>query len=397
MADLNSILYGQAGQNAFPGVPQVPPGTLTQASAPPEVPPAQLSPEALQGQVQQPQPAEAGGSPGMLDGFSSLVEKVRSDPALSQAAMMAGIRLAQGARPGQSPLSLLGDTVQMGMTAYNMLEGNKRTQGMADQAFQADLAGKQADTEGKVLTNQENRRTSDARTSMILEKAAILARAGQLDKAEQIVRLAKADFFAAKAQDVNSSDLERIWMSELQKAGLESDSLIGLRRAETARALEQVGEIGASADLTRAKMSDPARFHGPQPKIGAVETMDAVRKSVQLAEPKLTPGEVEKRTLELIYGARQKTDEERVREYVLQQAPANAKQAEELTAAAWAVVRGGKAKGGGAAPGSPGNPTATPVLPPLTKQRAAEIALKNKKPLQEVIDYYKQQGYPVEE
>jgi len=231
---------------------------------------------------------------------------------------------------------------------------------------------------------------------MILEKAAILARAGQLDKAEQIVRLAKADFFAAKAQDVNSSDLERSWMSELQKAGLESDSLIGLRRAETARALEQVGEIGASAELTRAKMSDPARFQGPQPKIGAVETMDAVRKSVQLAEPKLTPGEVEKRTLELIYGARQKTDEERVREYVLQQAPANAKQAEELTAAAWAIVRGGKAGGaGGAVPGSPGKPTQ--VLPPLTRQRAAEIALKNKKPLQEVIDYYKQQGYPVEE
>lgn len=395
-ADLNSILFGQQGQNTAPGVPQVPPGVLQQSAVPPVAPPAQLPPGALEGQIQQPQAASAeSSSPGVLDGFTSLVDKVRSDPALAQAAMMAGIRLAQGARPGQSTLGLLGDTAQMGMTAYQMLEGNKRTQEMADQAFQNEQAGKQAQTEGQVLQNQETKVGMPARISNLLENAAQLKRAGEIDKALQVVRVAKGEFLSSLSNSRDSNILTQSWINELTSKGLNDASLFKLRDVQVDESVARTENFEAQAAQTRAQTTEPEKYAKATAPTAEAERIRILRESVSITHPELSPKQREQKVQDMLFRARGHDVETERRKYIASLAPRNDKELQEYEALAAKIFPSDGMSADTS--GAPGAAKATSGLPPLTKQRAAEIALKNKKPLKEVIEYYKSQGYPVEE
>lgn len=302
MADLNSILYGQPGTNAFPGVPQVPQGVLQQSSVPPEAPPPQLPAGALQGQIQQPAPQapqSPAESPGMLDGFSSLVDRVRSDPAMAQAAMMAGIRLAQGARPGQSVLGLLGDTAQMGMTAYQMLEGNKRTQGMQDTEFKNKQEAQQATTQGQQLQNAEAQATLPAMIKAKIAKAGMLERAGKVDEAESVVAQLRADYRKTVATNPGSAQFERAWSQEIDNQGLTDSLKQQLLQAQTANAYASAGASGASAEnssahagLARAQTENPERFRN-QPQSAVNAQWQELRDSYKLTNPEATPQQIE--------------------------------------------------------------------------------------------------------
>ena len=95
MADFNEILYGSPGGMATPVA--VPEGVLPPQAAVPQAAPPVMAPQAAQPQAAPPQAPPEQESMGLF-------ERLRSDPVLSQAALMAGIRLAQGPRPGQTQL-----------------------------------------------------------------------------------------------------------------------------------------------------------------------------------------------------------------------------------------------------------------------------------------------------
>lgn len=81
--------------------------------------------------------------------FFPLIEKVRSYPALSQAALMAGVRLAQVLVRGRLSLNSSATRCKwVADPAYQMMKGNERAQEMQDQKFAADQAREGAVTEG---------------------------------------------------------------------------------------------------------------------------------------------------------------------------------------------------------------------------------------------------------
>lgn len=262
MANLGALLFGQ-GLNSFqPGIQ-----LSSDASGAPPVPQelaAGLAPQAAPQMMPQvaPQAVSQAASPTQEDGgFLSLIEKVRSDPALSQAALMAGVRLAQGARPGQTALGLLGDTVLMGTTAYQMMKGNERAQGMQDQKFAADQTREAAVTEGIQLGNREKLGTLPANIKAAILRAEALARKGEIEKASQVFDVAEASLRSAYAgTDQGSLDMlagirQQILnpVQKNQRESAESASRIGLQGA-------QAESAQATTDLTRKRIEDPEKY-----------------------------------------------------------------------------------------------------------------------------------------
>lgn len=270
MDNLSALLYGQ-GLNSFqPGIQLSP-----DASGAPPVPQelaAGMAPQAAPQPM--PQAAPQAAPPQEDGGFLSLIEKVRSDPALSQAALMAGVRLAQGARPGQTVLGLLGDTVQMGTTAYQMMKGNERAQEMQDQKFAADQAREGAVTEGIQLGNKEKLGTLPANIRAAVLRAEALARKGEVEKASQVFDVAEASLRSAYAgTDQGSLDMlagirQQILnpVQKNQRESAESDSRIGLQSA-------QAESAQATTDLTRKRIEDPVKYGvSTGPQVGEKQT-----------------------------------------------------------------------------------------------------------------------------
>lgn len=302
MADLNEILYGRTGNNPQIGAPQVPPGMLQQTATVPATPPAQFTPAVpfQQGGGYPPVAPQTQAPPEDPNAFSSLVQKVQSDPALSQAAMMMGIRLAQGARPGQNTLGLLGDTAMMGVSAYQMLEGNKRAQGMEDVAFRNTQDSKVAAAEGQVLQNTEAKATLPAMVKAKIAKAGMLERAGKVDEAESVVAEARAQFRKHLATSTNSSVLQQSWMDEIKNAGLKDLAELQLRQAQTEVAYASAGSSGASAEaaralaaLRRAQTDTPERFR-TTPTSAASAKLQELRDSYAITHPDLSEAQREK-------------------------------------------------------------------------------------------------------
>ncbi len=262
MDNLSALLFGQ-GLNSFqPGIQLSP-----DASGAPPVPQelaagmaTQAAPQPMP-QAAPPQAAPQAAPPQEDGGFLSLIEKVRSDPALSQAALMAGVRLAQGARPGQTVLGLLGDTVQMGTTAYQMMKGNERAQEMQDQKFAADQAREGAVTEGIQLGNKEKLGTLPANIRAAVLRAEALARKGEIEKASQVFDVAEASLRSAYAgTDQGVSDMlagirQQIFgpVTKENRAAAESTSQIGLRTA-------QVDHIGSQMATEKDKRENPGKY-----------------------------------------------------------------------------------------------------------------------------------------
>lgn len=287
MADLNEILYGQTG-NPQIGVPQVPPGVLQQAPVAPIAPPAQVMPG---GNFQQaaPLPSPPPQVPQSADnsgGFSSLVEKVQSDPALSQAAMMAGIRLAQGARPGQSVLGLVGDATQMGMTAFQMMQGNKRDQPIETRAAEAKVQGQE-------LSNLEQAQAMPLRMKSLLEKTKALERAGKVDEVEALIKLMKAEFQKAVIMG-NGDQIEKVWYQELMDPSVSNSLRQELLGAQILHQQKAADAQGALADQRRAETANPEKYRTVGQPTAEAEKWRLRRESVQLRYPDASPPEVER-------------------------------------------------------------------------------------------------------
>ena len=223
MADFNEILYGAPGGMATPvAVPEgvLPPQAAQPQAAPPQAPPEQES--------------------------LGLFERLRSDPVLSQAALMAGIRLAQGPRPGQTALGLVGDAMMVGKTAHDMLQGNIVQDQRTGETHQANMARSAAQTEGQQLQNDETKQVMPSRVKALRLKAEALERAGDIEKASQVYEQAKAEFKSFLAKTDNTGMVERAAMDEILMPSLE-------KRAKINYMNQQAGASAASADASSAR------------------------------------------------------------------------------------------------------------------------------------------------
>lgn len=237
MADFNEILYGVPGGMATPVA--VPEGVLPpQAAAPQEAAPI-MAPQAAQPQAAPPQAPPQQESLGLF-------ERLRSDPLLSQAALMAGIRLAQGPRPGQTALGLVGDAMMVGKTAHDMLQGNVVQEQRAGETHQANMARSAAQTEGQQLQNDETRQVMPSRVKALRLKAEALERAGDVEKASQVYEQAKAEFKSFLAKTDTTGMVERAAMDEILMPSLE-------KRAKINYMNQQAGASAASADAASAR------------------------------------------------------------------------------------------------------------------------------------------------
>ncbi len=263
--DLNSILYGgQANpQMSVPGVPAVPPGILAglQPQAPQMsmmVPQGMPAPEGVESQQALPQSLPQAVAPEASS--QSIFDKIRSDPKMAQAALMAGIRLAQGAKPGQTALGLVGDAMMMGLTAHDMLTYNETQQGMQQEKHQAEMARSAAATEGQQLQNEESRAAMPSRLQALKLKAESLLRAGEVEKAKQVYDVAKASFQSAMAQSNASDQLQQAWMQELLIPALEGEAKIGLMKAQAGAATQAGSASAAHANLYNQQATNPEKF-----------------------------------------------------------------------------------------------------------------------------------------
>jgi hypothetical protein len=271
MDNLGAILYGQ-GQNSFrPGIQIGPDASGAPAMAP------ELAPQAAPQQAPQqsmPQAAPQAAAPQEDGGFMALIDKVRSDPALSQAALMAGVRLAQGARPGQTVLGLLGDTVQMGTTAYQMLKGNERAQGMQDEKFAQDRVREGAVTEGIQLGNQERKGSLQANIQSAVYRAEALARKGKLEEAGFLLEKIKTELAGQYASTPGGQEMlmESIKATIKEPAlkqyleGIRTESQVAMQGAQTESAQ-------ASTELTRKRTENPEKYGlTAKPQVGEKQT-----------------------------------------------------------------------------------------------------------------------------
>lgn len=89
-------------------------------------PQEQLLPPAADAQLAAavPQVLQEEGATGPSSSGMGFFDKLRTDPNLSQAMMMVGLRMMQGQKPGQDAAGMLGDAMMAGAVAHNMLSYN---------------------------------------------------------------------------------------------------------------------------------------------------------------------------------------------------------------------------------------------------------------------------------
>lgn len=254
MADFNEILYGAPGGASVPMA--VPEGVLPPQAAAPQAAAPEMAPQpqqAVQPQTPPPQPAP--------QESLGLFERLRSDPVLSQAALMAGIRLAQGPRPGQTPLGLVADAMLVGKTAHDMLQGNVVQDQRTAETHQANMARSAAQTEGQQLQNEETKLTMPSKVSTLKLKAEALERAGQVEKALQVYEQAKAEFKSFIAKTDRTGIVERAAMQEILIPSLESASKMALQEAQAASAYGSANNSNAHAALANEQRTNPEKFN----------------------------------------------------------------------------------------------------------------------------------------
>ena len=167
---------------------ELPPGMPPEAMATPVpmVPPPQAMPLPAQGQAQAPDPMaaalpqvmqEEGAQANSPDGMG-FFDKLRTDPKMSQAMMMVGLRMMQGQKPGQDAMGMVGDAMMAGATAHNMLKFNESQKAQRDQEF--GLKKEQAQV------SMDNTRASTAQTQQNTDFKAQL-QPDELAKAKELV------------------------------------------------------------------------------------------------------------------------------------------------------------------------------------------------------------------
>jgi hypothetical protein len=225
-------------------------------------------------------------------------QKMQSDPALTQAMLMAGVRMMQGPRRGQDTVGMIGDAMAVGAATYG---GQKQ----ADQAFalkQQEEQRRNAESQSTIAQNEESVATSRQKR----EQDATMFPETQKQVAAEIRR--------ARLQGDNAQAdlLIKQWKSDPQRMA-EDRALDNARtRAQTGQANAAAAASAASADnskanaeLTRAKTTDPGKY---QTNYGgtaqAVQNRADIASRIKLANPGISEVELNQRVLEFEKSAR---------------------------------------------------------------------------------------------
>jgi hypothetical protein len=378
------------------GVGELPPGMPPAAVATPVpmMPPPQAMPlpqaqapdpmAAALPQVMQEEGAQANSPDGM--GF---FDKLRTDPKMSQAMMMVGLRMMQGQKPGQDAMGMVGDAMMAGAVSHNMLKYNEGEQQRKEAEF-----GLKKEEAG---VRMDSTRASTVRTQQDTDFKAQL----------QPEELAKAKELVLKYKNENRLD-----ELKLVKEKLVSDPeyvrkmLAADLDVKRGNAAQSYAGAGASNALTADREQDTKlQATLADPKASAEDKAlaeKALRKGQTYGGGKL--GDLDARAAALLKGGLVKTEQEayakayedsgdkkgqdfeRLKALAQSADPATAKWAEEQ------MLAGARGKEGKPA-GATGTPTAAKVI---TEAQIASNMTKYGKTREETLAAAKAQGYTLQ-
>lgn len=277
------------------------------------------------------------------------MEKLRTDPALTQAMLLMGARLAQGRKPGQDDIGMLGDAAVLGMTAHNMIQHNVRQQGIQDQ----ELAMKQGESTARIGQMEAN--TAEARQNT--EQKAELFPDTKAKLAQEVKNLrtqGRIQEAQALIQEFNSDPgrLADKWKLDQSAA-----------KAGIARDYSTAGLNADHAKLYREQAEHPEKFAGKGGSSAQVLNREDLRKSFKVQYPTLSDAEIERMVTDHETTQRRKVSQEAFVDFATKGGYAiDTKAGMEKALAAYDNVQkhfGDKSKSGASAPAPA--PAAAPV------------------------------------
>lgn len=286
---LADLLYGQGENQAQGGIPAVPPGVM---AAPQAAPPQQmqLPPPVVQAPAPEPQ------APGILD-------KLRSDPGITQAMMMMGARLMQGPKQGQDEYGALGDAAMIGLTAHNMLKQNQidnelaqQEQTRKNQLADAQIGQVQANTENIQLETAQKKESFPETQKRVAAEIKRLNTSGELDQAKLLREQYRSDpKRLAEEWDLDKSRTKAQITASNASAGASGAA------AEASRANTELTKTKTKASQELLDEGDPnAVLHGVRSGAGAAkDQLAGLKITLKQAWPEMTDADIAKKALEI--------------------------------------------------------------------------------------------------
>ena len=228
----------------------MPPPGVTGGPAVPA--PAGLPAPVLQGVAQEE------GANGPSEGGQGFFDKLRTDPKMSQAMLMVGLRMMQGNRPGQDGAGMMSDAMMAGAAAHNMLSYNEKEDGRK----QAEDGRKQQESDALVAS----RNAATEASNFSVEKGKALLPEEMKKVRAEIARLkAEGDLQAVRLlgeQVKNDPDLVRKdLLSGINARNASAAS--GYASAENQKASAGLAKVRTDAANKLLEEGDPnAVLHG---------------------------------------------------------------------------------------------------------------------------------------
>lgn len=290
MFDLGNILYGQGApaptpQTAPQGVPVQPPPELGQGvGIPPGVPAAQSAsdlPPNLPRIDATPEQENLANQQAQKGGF---FDRLRTDPALSQAMLMFGARLAQGPKPGQSMVGAFGEASLAAGLTHQMVQTNMR------------------ELETKEAESLSRRKMNEAYTSATTSREARenAAAPGELARVQadtkRLLAQGRKEEAMARIEELKSDPkwAGKVMQAELNKLEAAANASMGTAAAGFANARES----DAKAGLAVAQKNNPEKFAKAGSEAAAVQTMKYLEESYATIYPDMPPADRKRKAVE---------------------------------------------------------------------------------------------------
>lgn len=256
-------LLGLGGEQS---VPQVALAQPTSQMAPmPQVPEPPMAPP-----PQQAAAPEQAQSPGFLD-------KLRTDPAFSQAMLMMGARLMQGPKPGQDFMGMVGDATMVGATAHGFVRQNEQANAIEQEKLVLqgqESAARVAESGARTAQAQQTTRQEGIlfpqTQAKLLEETRRLKNAGDLAGAQALVAQYRAD----------PERLAADWKLDQDKTS-----------AQTAHTQAQTARL-------EAETADPQKFK-TQYGSNKLDDLTAMEKYIRQANPGMNDQEIAQQLLNM--------------------------------------------------------------------------------------------------
>lgn len=286
-----------------PAIPQAVPLPMPVQEVPLQAPapmaPAPVAPqipaEAVQGVLQEE------GATGPSATGTGFFDKLRTDPKMSQAMLMMGMRMMQGNRPGQDSMGMVGDAMMAAATAHNMLSYNEKNTAIKERELgmrEKESSTRVAQTEQEMAQKAEL--FPDAKAK-IAQEVRNLRTQGKGAEADLLIKDAKAGNIKTELDLQN-----RTAQAEITQRNSASNS--SNASAESARALTADRRLTTALrnelldpKTTPERVAQIQRMHqADDPTARSVTAkQDAELKLVKLANPDFTDAQAAQEVLSM--------------------------------------------------------------------------------------------------